>query len=89
MILSALLILLSSQVYSQNSKFSAGIVTTHFSNEDSDHRFAHFDNPLGVGLLLGYQINQQGALALTTEYLSGDMQNGNRSYKFFDSTKFK
>ena len=82
-ILSLLLILSFTQVNAQSGNFSAGLVTTHFSNGNSDQQFANYNNPLGAGLLLGYQVRPDMALSLTAEYLNGDMKNSEGSENNF------
>lgn len=63
------------QSFAQPGKWTVGLVSSHFTNNNSSHQFTNIDNPFGSGLLVGYRVNDEVALSLTGEYASGDMKN--------------
>jgi len=64
-----------SRGFAQSRNFSFGIITTQFHNNDGDARISEIDNPVGVGAIVGYQINSRVGVGFTAEYFSDDMQN--------------
>lgn len=73
-IFTTILVLSLSLANAQNSRFSAGLVTSHFNNSDSRHQISNTDNPTGMGILAAYQVKDDFAVSLSTEYLTGDLK---------------
>ncbi len=73
------MMLFASSLFAQDGKFSVGIVTSHYSDYDSDSHFSALDNPTGMGILVGYRISEDVSLALTSEFFTGDMENNTGS----------
>ncbi len=70
-------------VHAQQPHWMIGILSSHFVNESSDHRLSDANNPFGTGALVGYQWNQNFAVALTGEYFDRSMERTAGSEKMF------
>ena len=71
--------------YAQSKKFSAGVISTYFSNIGNSGKLTQLDHPTGYGLILGYRLTNRALLVATGEYFHGSMENlpGNeRDYRF-------
>ncbi|MCF8317101.1 MAG: hypothetical protein K9I71_13300 [Ignavibacteriales bacterium] len=66
-----LIISASTLVYGQ--KFSAGIIGTSFFTNKGGEKFSELNNPIGQGIVFGYSINKDIAIALTGEYFEGNL----------------
>lgn len=73
-ILTATVLLIAGTAFSQQGTWTAGLISSHFNNFESDQRIDKMDNPFGYGLVVGYHLLDKAALSITGEYLNGNMQ---------------
>ena len=73
-ILTAAILLTAATAFSQQGIWTAGLITSHFNNFESNQRIDKMDNPHGYGLVVGYNILDKAALSVTGEYLNGNIQ---------------
>jgi hypothetical protein len=55
---------------------SLGIVSTQVFSQDQDRKMSDIKNPLGMGAVLGYQLNNVSAVGLTVQYADGKLEEG-------------
>jgi opacity protein-like surface antigen len=65
---------MSTALLAQNKNFSIGLVGTSFSTVNNDNSLSQIENPLGYGVIAGYQINDNLHAAITAEYFEGDIR---------------
>lgn len=63
-----ILILLSSVLYSQNNRFSVGLVGSQLHNYSSEDRLSKADNPNAYGVVFGFEVNESLSIAFTGEF---------------------
>ena len=63
-------------VYSQPSNFSVGLIGSHFHNDSNNNRISEADNPYGYGFVISKGITKDFSIALTGEYMQGDLESG-------------
>ena len=80
-VMSVCILLGSIPAHSQSKSFSVGLVESVFANRDGENKMSEIKNPAGTGLLVGYQINKEVALGLTTEFYNQKMENINGNEK--------
>lgn len=69
-------VLLNAAAFAQANQphMMVGLLSSHFINQSSENRLSDADNPYGSGILVGYQLDQNFALALTGEYFKKDAE---------------
>ena len=70
------ILFVSTNVYSQTSNFSVGLIGSHFHNDSNDNRISEAENPYGYGLVISKGITKDFSIALTGEYMQGDLESG-------------
>lgn len=71
----SLIILLFSIAVNAQSNFSFGLVGSQFDNLGSGQKLTKINNPLGYGIIFGYQLDKNLSFALTSEFLNGNLKN--------------
>lgn len=74
-VMTVFVLLGSIPVSSQSKSLSVGLVESIFANRDGENKMSEIKNPAGTGILVGYQINKEVALGLTTEFYNQKMEN--------------
>jgi hypothetical protein len=73
-LLALAILLISGNLFAQASKYSIGLVGTHFHNDSYDNRISEIENPFGYGLILTNQLTEDFSIGLTAEYIDGNFQ---------------
>ena len=74
-------LLLSIGINAQTSKFSVGIVGSHFHNNSSSDRISEASNPFGYGFVFAGKLTNELSMGLTFEYLKDNLEAGNGEEK--------
>ena len=74
-------LLLSIGINAQTSKFSVGIVGSHFHNNSSSDRISEASNPFGYGFVFAGKLTEELSMGLTFEYLKDNLEAGNGEEK--------
>lgn len=65
----------ATNVFSQASEYSIGLIGSHFHNDSNDNRISEANNPYGYGLVISKGITKEFSIALTGEYMQGELEN--------------
>ena len=68
------MLLMTTSATAQWERFSVGFLGSQFGNYQHDQRISEIKNPLGYGVVLGYQIRRDVAVGITEEYAEGEME---------------
>jgi hypothetical protein len=74
MVLVIAFLLFAPQGKAQSPHWMVGVLTSHFVNQSDEHRLSDANNPVGSGVLVGYQFDNSFALAITGEYADRDLE---------------
>ena len=66
----------TTNIFSQSSNFSVGVIGSHFHNDSNENKISEADNPYGYGLVISKGITKDFSIALTGEYMQGDLKSG-------------
>ena len=75
------LLFVSTNVFSQSSKYSLGLIGSHFHNSSSGDRISLADDPYGYGIVVSNTITDDLSLAVTGEYLKDNFLNNTAEEK--------
>ncbi len=62
--------------FSQTSSLSIGLIGSHFHNDSNNNRISEADNPYGYGVVISKGITKDFSIALTGEYMQGNLESG-------------
>ena len=71
----------SMTAFPQTSKFSVGLIGTHFHNDSNENRISKAENPYGYGIVLTDNITEDFSLAITGEYLKDNLEDNSGDEK--------
>jgi hypothetical protein len=70
------IVALANSAESQLEGVTVGLIGSQFGNFQRDQRISEIKNPVGYGIIVGYQFHRNAALALTTEFFNGNIESG-------------